>query len=167
MIRFGRGSGFAIKASVIAVLLAVVSVSFWYVVQAVSLWKHADMAYRANAFATEAVELYVRERGKWPASWMDLESVYATGGTRILPQGGWNEIRPYVEINFDLTLADVANQQTDDFDAIRPREPVWGDYRRYYTSLLESVRTLERSKCEQEEEGVGEEKGDSHQIQGK
>src|SRR5258706_16459805 len=60
--------------------------------------RHAYMADRATLCATKFVEKYVREQGKGPTSWKDLESMSATSRTDFLPSGGWEEVRTYVEI---------------------------------------------------------------------
>jgi len=143
MTGLGRRSRLALKASIIVILLAGGAYLLRCFVQGISVMKHADMAYGATFRATEAVEKYVREQRKWPASWKDLESVSATGGTDFLPPGGWDEIRAYVEINFNLTLGDVAKQRVEDFDAIKPVEPIWGGYRAYFAPLLETVRSVQ------------------------
>lgn len=121
--------------------LVLTAIGVWFVRQTrrtLSEIGHAYMAYSANLRATEAVEKYVREREKWPTSWRELESIPTT-----LPSGGWEEIRIYVDINFNLTLDDVAKQRVEDFDAIKPVEPVLSDYRQAFAPLLEAVHTVQ------------------------
>lgn len=112
--------------------------------------RHAYMAFSANARAANAMEEYVQERMRWPTSWKDFESISATMSPDSLPSGGWDEIRTYVVINFDLSLSDVAKQQLDSFDAIKPIPPVREGYRSEYQSLLETIRSVSDSIRESE-----------------
>lgn len=102
--------------------------------------KHAYEADRAASCTIDAVEKFVRERGTWPSSWKELES--ATSSDDFLPDGGWDEIRNYVEINFDLTLDEAANLQIESFDAIKPKPPARDAYRYHLDRLLETVRSV-------------------------
>ncbi len=106
----------------------------------VSAFKHADVASLVVYCASNAVKKYVEERHKWPALWENLESISTTTDTDLVPPGGWDETRTYVEINFNLTLDEVANQQFDRFSAIKPIGPVWADYPPFFIPLLETVR---------------------------
>jgi hypothetical protein len=126
-------------------IIALAAVGVWIAVDAwrgfTSTLGHAYMADYAAHCATQAVEKYVRERQKWPTSWRELESLPTT-----LPSGGWDEIRTYVEINFDLTIDEVAKQRVEDFGAIKPVEPVLGHYRDDFPPLLETVRSVQRTR---------------------
>ena len=130
---------------------AVFAVSGWLVrvlIQTVGVMKHADLALRATSNATNAVEKYVRKRGEWPTSWKDLESDSAANGTGPMPVG-WDEIRTYVEIDFDLTLDQVAKQRLNDFSAIKPKnpeKPLWANHRQLFIPLLETVRNFQNAK---------------------
>ena len=112
------------------------------VIEGVSVMKHADLAFRATLKATDVVNKYVRERGRWPASWEDLESVPIIGDTEHMSPGDWDEMRAYVEIDFNLTVDEVAKQSAETFEGIRPIEPVWRNYRHYFTPLLQTVRNV-------------------------
>lgn len=126
---------------------AVFAVSGWFVralIQSFSVMRHADLAMRAMYHATNAVEKYVQKRGEWPTSWKDLESDSATNGTGPLAVG-WDEIRTYVEIDFDLTLDEVAKQRVETFSAIKPQQPIW-DYQGILIPLLDTVRNVQNAK---------------------
>lgn len=105
------------------------------------------MAFCANARAVRAMEEYVQERRRWPTSWKDFESISETMSPDSLRSEGWDEIRTYVVINFDLTLNDVAKQQPEGFDAIKAMfpPPVHDGHRSDYEHLLETVRSVSGS----------------------
>ena len=94
------------------------------------------MCYRATCTAASAVEEYVNNRGEWPNSWGDLEADYAAVGNQSPPQDGWDEIRTYVDINFSLTLDQVAGETIHNFDAITPNGVIWGGYEGAFERVL-------------------------------
>lgn len=121
-------------------ILAVLVTGTWCVCHVIARMKHVDLALRAAHGTTNAVKKYVREQKKWPTSWEDLESLSAAPGDADYPlPDDWDETRRYVEINFDLTLDEVAKQQVESFDAIRVEDPVVS-CDRLFRSLLEEVR---------------------------
>jgi hypothetical protein len=142
MMKFPHATRVLLAASMILLVVAIGGHLMQCVVQEISVVRHAYMADRACSCAVDAVARYVGERGKWPTSWNDLESICETGSVDFLPQGGFGEIKTYVEINFSLTLGDVANQRVEDFNAIKPIAPARDSYRRHLIPLLETVRTM-------------------------
>jgi hypothetical protein len=108
-------------------------------------WAREETALRDTWMAERIVERFVEENGRWPSSWGDLEWFSPEDGANVsLPSGGWAEIREYTDIEFDVSLSDVARQRVEEFDAIRPRERAWGGdlYRDCFASLIETARRL-------------------------
>jgi hypothetical protein len=124
----------------VVVLLAVIC-AVWYWNNVVPMVKHADLCFGAMMDASNAVNQYVREKGKWPTSWTDLESTPSTG-IGFLPPGRADEIRQFVKIDFNLTLSRVADQEFDEFRGIVPIGAVWGGYEGSIESLLKTVRKV-------------------------
>ena len=57
-------------------------------------------------------------------------------------------IESYVEIDFNLSLEQVASEQADAFDAIRPIVPTYLAYEQDFAALLKTVRKVLQEKRE-------------------
>ena len=137
-------------------------VSFAYHVASTSI--NAEKNLHATLFAIRLVESFVGEHGRWPASCEELEGLtfpptvprpahgLAPGIVRIggAQQYAWpaeaNEVRSRVEIDFQVDAATVANQDPQQFTAIKPIGPFY-EYRHYgfVTSLQQSLREAGRT----------------------
>jgi hypothetical protein len=118
----------------------------WLVYVIASSGSRAEHALHATRLAIIVVEKYVQEQRGWPKSWTDLESISASNGAMYSWPDDSAEIRRYVQIDFDLTLEQVANERPDQFNAIRPKVPAYQAYREYVASLLKTVRTAAKGK---------------------
>ena len=110
--------------------------------------RHAEFALHGTTLVIMVVEKYVHDHGKWPASWKDLESVSLDPGGRFSWPGGLKElqnIQEFVEVDFSLTLDQVANQRCDDFHAIRPHGTAYSGWERGIPSLLQTVQKARKS----------------------
>jgi hypothetical protein len=127
---------------VAAVLVAAATAAVWFVCSISSFLRHAEFALHGTTLVTMAVEKYVQEHGKWPSSWRDLESVSVDNSGAFSWPSGLGElqnIKEFVEVDFSLTLDQVANQRCEDFRAIRPKRPAFDGYQRGITSLLKTI----------------------------
>jgi hypothetical protein len=112
----------------------------WFTCSVFTIGSRAEHTLHAVRLATVVVEQFVREHGRWPASWKELESVSAVDGVMYSWPRDSVEIQTHVEIDFDLTLERVAKEEADRFDAIKAKGPVWQAYEEYFASLLATVR---------------------------
>jgi len=127
------------------VLLIAAGAGIAFVNSVLSTCMHAEFALHGTTLVTMVVEKYVHDRGKWPNSWKELESVSVDTGGRFSWPGDLKElqhIQEFVEIDFSLTLDQVASQQCEDFHAIRPHGPAYGGWKRCVPSLLQTVRDV-------------------------
>ena len=125
-------------AALVVILFLVVSI-YWI---GASAAYDAEHALWATCAASAASEEYVSRNRKWPTSWEELESVSATVGTVYSWPDDSAEIREYVDVDFGMSLSDVADQNPDDFRAIRPKVPAYQAYRHHFSRLLETVRKV-------------------------
>jgi hypothetical protein len=125
-----------------AVVLIVIITAIVFVSSALSFVKHAEFALHGNTIVIMTVDKYVKEYGKWPASWEDLRSVQVDFGIWRWPDDmkELQDIQEYVEVDFSATLGQVARQTPEDFQAIRPHGPAYGGWQRAIPSLLKTVQ---------------------------
>jgi hypothetical protein len=117
----------------------------------------AEENLQATRFAVRLVEKFVRERGRWPASWQELEAVSGDEGPFRTGDmvgyqwpGDWPaalpRLREHVVIDFQVDAASLARQDRMVFHAIRPAGPAY-EYRDYgeVDLLLRSLRSRLKS----------------------
>jgi len=126
----------------------VMALSLMVVVQlvyfGVSVASRSERGLHAMCLSVVLVQKYIERSGEWPKSWKDLESVSDVEvGMFVWPRDSV-EIQKDVEINFHVTISDVASQESDVFDAIKPRVPAYRSYKGYVYSLIETARKMER-----------------------
>jgi len=102
----------------------------------------AEQALWATCVVSAAAEQYVSQHGRWPTSWKELESVSASVGTVYSWPSDSAEIQKYVDVDFSLTLPEIADQEIDDFRAIKPKVPAYRAYRPSFARLLEMARKV-------------------------
>lgn len=131
-------------------VLLIVSVLVWYVIG--SAGKSAEFAYLAVSVSTRAVEKFVKVNGRWPKSWDELEAVSLDPGPIYVWPEDLPRIESQVEINFDLTLEEVAGQEPNDFAAIQPKRPAYSGYKRDFASLVSTVRLVLSGQVNEDEQ---------------
>jgi hypothetical protein len=126
-------------AGLTVVILLAISTLYWWMA---STTYDAEHALWATYATSAAAEQYVRQHQKWPASWAELESVSASGGTVYSWPRDSDEIQKYVDVDFSLTLPEISDQGIDNFHAIKPKVPAYRAYRQNFARLLETVRAV-------------------------
>jgi hypothetical protein len=127
----------------VVVLVIAVGAGIAFVNSVLSVAKHAEFALHGTTIVIMATEKYVHEYGKWPATWKDLESVSLDpGGTFSWPNDlkELQDIQEFVEVDFSVTLQQVASQRVDNFSAIKPHGPAYGGWQAGIPSLLKTVQ---------------------------
>jgi len=136
---------FRVRAVIPVVAITMVFIAWYWIGSIASRPEHA---LNATMLASMAVEEYVRQYGEWPTSWKELECVSASiEGVYSWPRDS-SEIQTYVEIDFNVTLDELANQDLDEFRAIRPRGPAYNAYRASLSWLLEAVREVHEEQSD-------------------
>ena len=123
-------------------VMAAVGIGGW-LLHEVRVACQAEDNFHATLFTVRLVEEFVHERGRWPASWEELErfpfpnnSLWARNGEVACPLQGhqWpgeaDCIRKCVTIDFQIDPKAVATQDRKNFEAIRPIGPCV-EYRDY------------------------------------
>ena len=106
----------------------------------------AEYTLHANRLVLRVVERYVSEHGgRWPSSWDDLERVADPDerGASSWPRDA-DEIRGRVHVDFGVTAAEVARQRPEDFEAVRPIGPNYGNCERDVLQLLATIRSHQK-----------------------
>lgn len=137
--------GWARAACAVSAGLLALALAIWFsvrVADAIRAVEEAERSLRAAYLASDALDRYVRARREWPKSWSDLESLAPAGARRPIEREDWSEMRGYLEVDFDLTLADVARQTTADFRAIRAPKVSKATVAKVVAPLLETVRRV-------------------------
>ena len=101
-------------------VVATVLIPGWLVNSIRLAGARAEHGLHAMRAVTLAGQEYVQDYGEWPASWEELKTVRATYGMIYSWPRDLGELQKYVEIDFDRTLEDLANETPDRFDAIIP-----------------------------------------------
>ena len=138
----------AFSCVVLAVFLVLV-----YVVA--SAGKRAEFAYLATATSTRAVQEFVIVNERWPESWEELRAVSLEPGPIYSWPEDLAEIQKQVEINFHLTLMEVAEQDPNGFTAIRPKRPAYSAYKTHFASLIKTSRLVSAKHADEESRGHG------------
>jgi hypothetical protein len=123
-------------------VLAAAVFGAWCAYRGISISLQAEQTLHATTFAVRLVEQFVAERGRWPASWDELERMSFDGE---LHGKTWptvlSEIQSRVEINFLADPRAIAQQDAMNFSAIRPIGPHY-EYRDswWVMSLQKTIR---------------------------
>jgi hypothetical protein len=114
----------------------------------ISVAVRTERGLHAMMLTVAVVQKYVEKSGEWPKSWKDLESVSNLEVGMLAWPRDFIEIQQDVEINFNVTLSEVASQEADTLDVIKPRVPAYGSYRNSFYSLIETARKMENIRQE-------------------
>jgi hypothetical protein len=128
----------------IVVLLSGVSIGGWMIYRGISVSLEAEYNLHATIFTIRLVEQFVTEQGRWPSSWEELERLSVPNDRLCWGQAWPNvsaEVQKRVLINFHVDPKEIAAQQPNTFDAIKPIGAYY-EYREYpyVRSLQGAVR---------------------------
>jgi hypothetical protein len=125
-----------------ALVLVAVGLGGWLVCHVVSVSLEAERTLHATLFTVRLVDQFVAERGRWPNSWDELESLPTT---HDLLGTSWPaasaQIQRRVRIEFLAEPQRIARQDPMSFTAISPIGPYY-EYRDYgaVASLQATIR---------------------------
>ncbi len=125
----------------------------WYSIRSAGI--RAEFNYLATSATACAVEEFVVENERWPTSWDELTSVSLDLESKYSWPDDFPEIEKQVEVDFGLTLEEVAKQEPSDFSAIKPRRPAYSEYKRHFASLLKSARLVLDKRARRTAAGLG------------
>lgn len=123
----------------IVALLASISLLVYRRISALDL---AERGLHATRQTTLVVEGYVENYKEWPASWQDLENITLNAGGMFSWPRDSAEIQTLVEIDFAVTIEDLADQKPNEFIAIKPKGETFSSYDLYFDQLLTTIRQL-------------------------
>ena len=148
-----------IGLSLLVLLLVALGVGGWMIYLGVSVSLQAEENLHATLFTVRLVEQFVHDRGRWPASWNELEQLPfpsdapspLNGQTSVVYIGGqhgydWpgqaEHLKKCVAIDFQVDPKAVVNQEPMQFTAIKPIGPYY-EYRDYgfVQSLQQTLKT--------------------------
>ena len=112
----------------------------WIVYRAASRSLQAENTLHATILAVQLVEQFVRDNGRWPTSWKELEETQAPTQVWRWPADS-AEIQKRVFIDFQARPQQIAAQDPMSFEAIKPIGPYF-EYRDYHyvPSLQAAIR---------------------------
>lgn len=136
-----------LRVALAVVLIAVVIAGFCIYV-GVSTSLHAERGLHATLLTFGLLEDYVaRHAGRWPDSWADLEHLAPREG------GGFNwpedsqEVQKFVEVDFAEDHQQLAKQDAEQFNAVRPIGPHYEPF--VETWRIESLLDVIRANIDQ------------------
>jgi hypothetical protein len=129
----------------------------WMIYRAASTAVRAEENFHTTTFAIRLVEQFVHDKGRWPASWEELEQLPfpVSPFSPLNSQGPWvavphgyewpdkaEHLKERVTIDFQIHPKTVADQDSSQFTAIEPIGPYY-EYRGYgfVQSLQQTLRT--------------------------
>lgn len=122
--------------SVIAVCLA----GGWCVYQGVSASIHAEHVLHAAALTLDLLGDYVTlNDGQWPRSWHDLEKLPPRERSTFKWPADSQEVQRYAAVDFSADPQRLAQQNADEFDALRPIGPYFS-FNADIEALLDTLR---------------------------
>jgi hypothetical protein len=145
--------------SLLVLVIAAVGIGGWMLYVGVSVSLQAEENLHATLFTIRLVEQFVHDKGRWPASWDELDGL-PFPGTAPSPLNGQMSSKAYiggqhgyewpgetkhvkecVAIDFQIDQGVIARQDPKDFTAISPIGPCY-QYRDYgfVQSLQQTLR---------------------------
>jgi hypothetical protein len=107
-------------------LLLLIGAGLWIAYQAVSISIQAERTYHCVNYAIRAVNAFLEKEGKWPMSWKELENI--SSATPTMPTWiDWEEMQDVVSIDFQADPQLLAKQNVENFHAIKPIGPCYGN----------------------------------------
>ena len=158
--------------SALVLVIVAIGVGGWMVYDGALTSLRAEENLHATLFSIRLVEQFVHDKGRWPASWEELEglqfpshaplplngeiSVVRIGGQHGYEWPGQAEhLKGCVVIEFQIDQEFVASQDPMEFTAIKPVGPYY-EYRLATASVQSLQRTLKLAG-----EAGGEDTGDA------
>ena len=132
----------------------------WLIYYVISSSIRAEHNLHSTLFVVRLVDEFVYENHRWPRAWSELEELEFSGNANTPRNGELKAVRVggamrfqwpadspalqcRVAINFQANLNEIVEQETMEFEGIKPIGPYY-EYRDYgiVDSLQETIRTI-------------------------
>lgn len=128
------------KAVVWGLAAAVGSVAILLVAYQLHQITQAELTLHSMICTIEAIREHVEDTNEWPSSWSNLDGRSRYNSSMYSLPKDRDEVASRVEVDFSLTVCEVADLSAENFNPVKPRGISYHAYEYRIPRLIESAQ---------------------------